>query len=147
MTNRVLLVLALAGLILLPARGQEAGDLIIHVVQRGDTLYQIARQYGVAIDEIARANGIASPGNIRTGQRLIIPRTSETAIQPAQVHTVQPGETLGAIARLYGVSLEQLTAWNGLTDPNTLFVGQTIRLAPSVPPASDLEANTAPEDG
>ncbi|MGQ9907889.1 MAG: LysM peptidoglycan-binding domain-containing protein [Candidatus Flexifilum sp.] len=145
--DRMMLTLALIGLILVPVQGQEAGDLVVHVVQRGDTLFQIAQRYGVTIDAIARANGIASPGNIRTGQRLIIPRSADIDSQSVQIHTVQPGETLGAIARLYGVSLDDLIAWNGLTNPNTLFVGQTIRLGPDGVPAAESDGETAPEDG
>jgi LysM repeat protein len=44
-----------------------------HVVQRGETLYSIARSYGVNMWTIARANGIANPNHIYAGQRLVIP--------------------------------------------------------------------------
>ncbi len=115
-------------LLLIPVLGQESGNLTIHVVQRGDTLFQIAQQYGLSIEAIARANGIASPGNIQIGQRLIIPVTTQSDLQLNRIHTVQPGETLSAIAQLYGLSVEQLAAWNDLLNPNALFVGQTIRL-------------------
>jgi LysM repeat protein len=43
-----------------------------------------------------------------------------------QSHMVQSGETLGAIAQLYGVSMEDLLRANNLTDPNVLNVGQTL---------------------
>jgi len=45
----------------------------VHVVQRGDTLYSIARRYGVSLWEIARVNGIADVNRIWVGQRLRIP--------------------------------------------------------------------------
>ena len=45
----------------------------VHVVQRGDTLYSIARRYGVSMWEIARANGIADVNRIWVGQVLRIP--------------------------------------------------------------------------
>lgn len=50
--------------------------------------------------------------------------------QPSGVHTVRPGETLLGIARQYGVTLPELVAWNGLTDPNQIQVGETLRVAP-----------------
>ncbi len=45
----------------------------VYVVQRGDTLYSIARRYGVSMWEIARVNGIADVNRIRVGQVLRIP--------------------------------------------------------------------------
>ncbi|HHS96974.1 MAG TPA: LysM peptidoglycan-binding domain-containing protein [Chloroflexi bacterium] len=51
------------------------------------------------------------------------------------VHVVQPGETLGGIAAMYGVPLEELIAANGLSDPNLIHAGQELiipgRTAPS----------------
>ncbi|WP_230976676.1 M23 family metallopeptidase [Pseudothauera rhizosphaerae] len=45
-------------------------------------------------------------------------------------HVVQPGETLMAISRLYGQSVADLVAWNGLANPDQISVGQEIRVAP-----------------
>jgi LysM repeat protein len=44
-----------------------------HVVQRGETLFQIARRYGVPLDKLIAANGITNPDRIEVGQVLIIP--------------------------------------------------------------------------
>ena len=46
---------------------------------------------------------------------------------------VRPGDTLLGIARQYGVSVKDLTAWNGITDPNQIHVGQVLRVAPVAP--------------
>lgn len=147
---RRLLAIVIAGALLVPALGQESGSLVIHVVQRGETLFRIAQQYGLSIEAIAQANGIASPGNIQTGQRLIIPMTAATSLPPNRTHIVQPGETLGAIARLYELDLDQLVQWNDLANPNALFVGQVIVLAPtSVPPTvvPDTGVDAPVDDG
>jgi len=45
----------------------------VHVVQRGETLYRIALNYGVSMWAIARANGITNPNHIYAGQRFVIP--------------------------------------------------------------------------
>lgn len=50
---------------------------VSHVVEKGDTLWAISRQYGVTVNEIQEANGISDPGVIRPGQRLIIPAGGE----------------------------------------------------------------------
>ena len=45
----------------------------IHIVRRGDTLWNIAYRYGVSMAALARANGIYNPNSLRVGQRLVIP--------------------------------------------------------------------------
>jgi LysM repeat protein len=47
---------------------------LVHVVSQGDTLFAIARRYGVSVDDIRRANNLGDPDLIVPGQRLIIPR-------------------------------------------------------------------------
>ncbi|MGF1505270.1 MAG: LysM peptidoglycan-binding domain-containing protein [Anaerolineae bacterium] len=44
-----------------------------YVAQPGDTLFSIAQQFGVTVDEIAFANGITNPDVIQAGQHLPIP--------------------------------------------------------------------------
>jgi murein DD-endopeptidase MepM/ murein hydrolase activator NlpD len=60
--------------------------------------------------------------------------------QSPLLHVVQGGDTLGAIAQTYGVSIEDLMAANGLTDPNVLHVGQTL-----VIPIGGLPVEPSPE--
>jgi len=129
-----------------PGAGQPAPA--IHVVQRGETLFHIARQYSTSVEALARANGITTPGSIRVGQRLLIPTAAVTTIPAA--HVVQPGETLAGIAAVYGVTVEALAALNDLADPNALVVGQTLLLTTlavsEAPPAAPAERGV-PEDG
>jgi murein DD-endopeptidase MepM/ murein hydrolase activator NlpD len=49
------------------------GSATIHVVQRGETLFRIAVQYGTTVEAIAEANGIRDLGQLSVGQRLLIP--------------------------------------------------------------------------
>ncbi|MFC0470659.1 LysM peptidoglycan-binding domain-containing protein [Halalkalibacter kiskunsagensis] len=49
------------------------------------------------------------------------------------MHTVQPGETLWAIANRYGVTLQELMLVNAITNPNIVYVGQVLRI-PRFPP-------------
>lgn len=46
----------------------------------------------------------------------------------AQFHTVQPGDTLSAIADSYDVPMAEIVALNGLSDPNHIVVGSTLTL-------------------
>jgi LysM repeat protein len=126
-----------------------AGDTIIHTVQRGESLYNIARQYGMTWQELATLNGIVDPNTIYAGQQLTIVQpaaatTQETApvadttapveeSTPAPTtdsvtttHVVQPGEWLSSIARQYGVDWMSIARANNITDPNTLYAGQVL---------------------
>ena len=44
-----------------------------HIVQRGETLYSIARKYGITPESLAQANGLADPNRLTVGQILVIP--------------------------------------------------------------------------
>lgn len=149
---RLILIAFLASLLILPVSGQEDDpNLTIHVVQRGENLFRIALNYGLTTDVVAAANGISDPSNIRVGQRIIIPVEGipiPAAETPAQRHVVQAGESLFSIAQAYGLTTDQLATQNGITDPNTLFVGQLLQVgaAPAAPEAAPPEEVAADND-
>jgi murein DD-endopeptidase MepM/ murein hydrolase activator NlpD len=105
----------------------------IHVIQKGDTIYSLARTYGVSAQEIQRLNRIDDPSRIQTGQRIRIPVASAglagaTAVQGMTEHRAARGDTLYGIARLYGVSLQTLLSANGLSEQYTLKIGDLLRI-------------------
>ncbi len=51
----------------------QAANRTVHVVQPGETLLDIARQYGVSLQELIRANNIGNPNLIKPGEELVIP--------------------------------------------------------------------------
>lgn len=95
--------------------------LQIHVVQRGESLYRIARAYGISYEEIAIANEIPDPSQLVTGQALVIPIEGS-------FHVVQPGQSLYIIGGLYGISYQELANMNGISPSTTLQVGQQLRI-------------------
>jgi len=96
-----------------------------YVVQRGDTLYSIARRYGTTVGAIALANRIANPSLIFAGQKLVIPGAS-TPPPSDLVHVVQAGETLSSIARRYGTTYWAIAIANNLANPNVIYPGQRL---------------------
>ncbi len=127
-----------------------AGDAIYHTVQPGETLASIARRYGMTWQQLAELNGITNPDYIYAGQELTIvqptatatdqttvdtaaanpaPETAPATTAPEAVtttHVVQPGEHLAQIARLYGVDWMSIARANNISDPNTVYAGQTL---------------------
>ena len=108
----------------------ETPGVTIHVVQRGENLYRIAQSYALTIDEIARINGITNTASIQVGQRLLIPLDSTDVDPMPIIHVIQPGESLGSIAQLYGVSAESVLSLNSILDVNTIFIGQVLQIPP-----------------
>jgi len=108
----------------IPGGSGSPTGAIIYVVQRGDTLYSIARRYGTTVYALMVANGLRGT-TIYVGQRLVIPGTG--APWPSQrIHVVQRGETLWAISRRYGTTPWIIAAANGLTNLNLIYVGQRL---------------------
>src|SRR5258708_33130573 len=69
-----------------PADAPTPGGATIHVVQRNDTVFHIAQQYGTTVDAIVAANGLTNPTQIQIGERLLIPGVT---IDPAQAEDNQ----------------------------------------------------------
>ena len=149
---------------------------ISYTVQPNDTLYDIARHHGVSVEALQAANALRGT-TIRPGQELTIAgaRLSEQVAreaasaaapepapeQPTQTeaaastteatatrdHTVQPADTLYDIARAYGVSVDDLIAWNGL-DGTLIRPGQVLSLThvADTPPPQPLVVTVQPGD-
>lgn len=73
----------------------------IHVVQPGDTLYELAYQYGVSMSRLIQDNQLPDPSQLVVGQTLVIQ-------YPRSTCTVRSGDTLFSIARNAGIPLRQL---------------------------------------
>lgn len=99
---------------------------IVHLVGEKETLFGLSKRYGVTITRILEFNPTAD-GGIEAGQLLKIPYVPKGRTQTAAgtIHKVQPKETLFSISRMYGVSIDEVKAWNNLKD-NALSVGQDI---------------------
>jgi LysM repeat protein len=112
-----------------PSGGEQT-----YVVQAGDTLYRIARRYGMRFEDLAAYNGVVNPHQIRAGQVLRIPAGSSTppSTSPGEVlYTVQAGDNLFRIALRYNLNYLYLASYNGISNPNTIRVGQVIRIPPA----------------
>jgi len=90
---------------------------------------------------------ISAPA-LQTPQDTVIQPTAMPAFTPTppepRQYIVQEGDTLGAIAQTYDVSIEDLMAANGITDPNRLALGQTLVIPPELFPANS-PTETPPE--
>lgn len=102
---------------------------ITHTVQAGENLYRIGLLYGISWEDIARVNGITDPNSVYTGLVLVIP-VEEPLPTPVegQTHVVQAGENLYRISLMYGISMQEIADANGITDPDEIYVGMTLKI-------------------
>lgn len=110
-----------------------AENPVTHTLQKGETLYSIAKKYNVPYEALAAANGITDPTKLKVGTVLVIP----------SVHQVAKGETLYGIAQRYGISLSDLLASNKLSSGYVLKVGD-ILVIPAAAPAPTASAPASP---
>ncbi len=116
-----------------------------YTVVRGDNLSAIAKRNQLKRADLAAANKLSADAILHVGQKLVIPAKAapaapatgpapkeaesappEKASSDAVRHEVRPGETLGGIARKYGVKVGDVAEANNITDPRKIQPGQEL---------------------
>lgn len=118
-------VKAIAEYIGVPYTG-EAVNENYYKVKSGDTLWSIARNNGVTVNELKDANNLTS-NSLSIGQLLYIPK-EEIQTEENEIYTVKSGDTLYSIARKYNLSVDELKRLNNLTS-NSLSIGQKLKIS------------------
>ncbi|MGB1249849.1 MAG: LysM peptidoglycan-binding domain-containing protein [Candidatus Promineifilaceae bacterium] len=101
-----------------------------HIVQRGQTLWTIAALHSLTIDELLYLNSITENSFISPGDELIVHlrpgQSPPPTATPQLTHTIRSGQGLWGIAIAYGLTLEELLAFNDLTENSILQPGQEL---------------------
>ena len=92
-----------------------------YIVQKGDTLYGISKQFGVSVEDIKAENNLVSD-RLVVNMSLLIP-TIETTI----LYVVKRGDTLYSIASKYDTSVSEIIRINNLNS-NIINIGQQLRI-------------------
>ncbi|MGZ4049184.1 MAG: LysM peptidoglycan-binding domain-containing protein, partial [Bacteroidia bacterium] len=119
---------------------QKEGDRDYYIAQQNEILYDIAQKNGIILQSLYDYNDITSADNIYPGTKILLRpslvkgvantdnKKTYVSSPPAvesKIHEVQPKESLYAISKKYGVSVNQLKEWNNLRD-NNLKPGQQL---------------------
>lgn len=103
---------------------EEIVDTNVYVVKRGDTLYSIARENNITVDELKRINNLNS-NILNIGQRLVIPTREDVLQNDYTIYIVKNGDSLYSIAQSFGVSVEELLTLNRLNSPE-VYIGEQL---------------------
>ena len=95
-----------------------------YTVQRGDSLWSIAKKFGVTVNELKDVNNLSS-NTLSIGQLLKIP-TQEQEIT-SDTYIVKSGDSLYSIAQKYNTTVDELKKLNNLTS-NLLSIGQSLKI-------------------
>ncbi len=106
-----------------------------YTVLSGDSLYSIARKFGVSVEAIKEANQLAT-NFLSIGQTLRIPDKQEESSN-SEEYIVKSGDTLYGIANTYGISVEELKSANQLSS-NLLTIGQTLVIPKNTTPSQKI---------
>ena len=103
-----------------------------YTVKKGDGLGAIAERHGMTLQEIRELNGLKD-NNIQVGQKLKVTgkaseERSEKPEAKSSTYTVKKGDSLGAIAERFGVTVDQLRDWNGIKG-NNIQAGQKLTIS------------------
>ena len=125
-----------------------------HKVRKGESIGNIAQQYGVRVSEIQRANDMRKNARLKVGRTLLIPikvaPRRSTGKKPSKVRTyvVQLGDNLASISRRFGISQESLRVWNHIEAWSNVKNGDTIYVSkPDLKPSSFVQQRVALKKG
>ncbi|MBT3272864.1 MAG: transglycosylase SLT domain-containing protein [Spirochaetales bacterium] len=116
----------------------------VHSIRPGDTLFALARHFGVSIDLIKHHNPGIEPRYLQINSTLLVPAIREVAPFPDVSQAAAPrnsrrrsantryivkhGDTLWDISRRFRIALQELTRQNGLSLLKTIHPGQILEI-------------------
>ena len=112
----------------------QDNNIITHTVSKGQTLYSISKLYGTTVEDIVKLNP-ESAITLSVGQQLVIPGSSNDNDKKSVVkknndgslmHTIQSGETLFRLSKLYGITTQEICEANPGLSTSNFRVGETI---------------------
>lgn len=114
-----------------------SGNVTHYKIKSGDTLEKIARKNGVTVSQICSLNNISTRTTLRIGRSLLLHATEASKADAGDTadagevkhYKIRSGDTLGAIANKYGVSVSKLCNLNNMSTRSTLKIGSTLRVS------------------
>jgi len=103
-------------------------EITEYVVQAGDTLSSVAKQFNISLNTLLWANDLTSSSLLKLGQKLVILPTSGV------IYHVKSGDTLSDIARIYKSTTEGIVAFNNLSAGDDIYAGDILIVPDGIMP-------------
>lgn len=106
-------------------------NCLMHIIQRGDTLYSISRRYDIPISTIFRANPFVEIYNLQVGEELCIPLAQATPPVSFETYVIEDGDTIENILERFGINYEELLQFNNTNElmyDEQLEVGMVLQI-------------------
>ncbi len=108
-------------------------------VQKGDTLWDISKRFGVSLQTLVQANGMDKNESLDIGMKLYVPDMTYSASQMAKKkaglshnkivkYKVREGDSVWDIARKFGVEIHRLLSWNQLSKDEYIHPGEELKI-------------------
>ena len=126
---KLLITIALVISLFIPISSVQAQNDLpdgpVYLVQEGDTLWDIALRFGVAVEDLEDLNGITDSAQIAVGTQLVIPGL-EGILGLLETQTISYGETLRSLSRRYRLPEGTLVRLNHFTSSKNIYPGATL---------------------
>ena len=106
-----------------PSEDEVINEGSVYVVQKGDTLYSIAKKYNTTVDKLKEVNSIIND-ILTVGMNLLVP---ENDLSDIIVHKVISGDSLWSIAKKYNTTIDTIKKLNNLVS-DLLVIGQDLQV-------------------
>ncbi|WP_439136093.1 LysM peptidoglycan-binding domain-containing protein [Pseudomaricurvus sp.] len=124
------------------SKGKNGTRKVAYSVRSGDSLWSIAKRYGVSVGKLAQWNAMAPKDTLKANQKLVIWTPSSQASNTAATgvgsrdnsvirkvaYRVRNGDSLARIAGKFHLSVNDIISWNPIKRPNYLKPGQSLTL-------------------
>ena len=127
-TPPVMVTPQVLGAILGEAEPEISKEIIEYTVQSGDNLWSIAANYNISLNTLLWANDLNQNSIIRPGQKLVILPVSGV------IHHVKKGDTISEIAKIYKGKVEEIVAFNNLSEEGDIYIGDILIIPGGVMP-------------
>jgi D-gamma-glutamyl-meso-diaminopimelic acid endopeptidase CwlS len=129
------------------AKGSISGEVTVYTVQRGDTIYGIARRLKCPAQRIMELNDMDKSSKLYVGQTLKVPGNGGVLREPSRItpkdtargnvvkYTVEQGDSLSRIAKMHSMKVAELRELNGLSS-DTIRPGQQLNVYKSKNPVA-----------
>lgn len=105
---------------------KEKCNGFIHKVESHDTMYRIAKKYGIRLVDLMNANPYVNVYNLQPGDEICVPR-EELVIQNKQYYITKPEDTVNSVLEMTGISLSSLFENNKIMYELPVPAGLTIK--------------------